>query len=173
MGGRVANALHFWRAMRPPKYPLEPLAALREKKVEGAIGKLAAARRAHDSAERERLASEEKGRAHAAAVERVRLAELEALSRGDLRAADLARADAWEARIASERRALEVELEGSRASEARARAEEDDAGRQVASRRAEAQVVDNDRARWHEALRRRGEAREEQAASEASRPPRR
>jgi hypothetical protein len=166
----VTNALGFGRAMRPPKYPLEPLAALREKKVEGAIGELAAARRASDSAERDRLASEQKGRAHDAAAGRVRGAELEALCRGDLRVADLARADGWEARIAAERRALEGELERARASEAGARAEEGRAVERLASRRAEAQVVDDDRARWQEAARKRGEARDEQAASEASRP---
>jgi hypothetical protein len=159
--------------MRPPKYPLEPLAALREKKVEGAIGELAAARRASDVAERDRLASEQRGRAHDAAVERERHAELDALGRGDLRVADLARADAWEARVASERRALEGAIERARASEAGARTEEGRAGQRLASRRAEAQVVDNDRARWHEASRKHGEARDEQAASEASRPPRR
>jgi hypothetical protein len=159
--------------MRPPKYPLEPLAELREKKADEALGELAAARRARDSAERERLAFEQKCRGHEAAVDRARRAETEALARGDLRAADLARAGAWEMRVDSERRALAAELDRARASEAGARAGEDHAGREAASRQAEAQVVANDRTRWQDGMQKRLEARDEIAASEASRPARR
>src|SRR6266851_10070859 len=120
--------------MRPPKYPLEPLAELRDMKVDLALGELAGARRAREATERERVASEQKSLAHAGAADRARRAETEALERGDLRVADLACAHAWEVRVSSERRALTSELERARASDAGARAAEDQAGQEAVSR---------------------------------------
>jgi hypothetical protein len=156
--------------MRPPKYPLEPLAELRDNRVDEAVGDLAVATRERDAAERSRLAAEQRRHAHAAAAQRVRGAEAEALARGELNAAHLAHADAWEARITAEREALASDACRARAEEATARAGEERALGELASREAEAQVVAKDRARWDGAQRRRVEARDEEASSEAWRP---
>jgi hypothetical protein len=156
--------------MRPRKYPLEPLAELRARRVDEAVGDLAAATRERDAAERRRLAAEREREAHDVGVERVRSAEAEALAQGGLRAADMAQAAAWEARVGAERDALASGVERARGEEAGARAGEGRAIDEVASRRAEARVVANDQARWDGVERKRAEAREEEASSEAWRP---
>ncbi|HXN30327.1 MAG TPA: hypothetical protein VN894_00640 [Polyangiaceae bacterium] len=156
--------------MRPPKYPLEPLAELRHRNVDQAVRALAEATRARDTAERKVLASERDRQAHGAAAESVRRVEAQALAEGGLRAADLARAAAWEARIATEREAMTSAVGRARDEEADARAGEVRALDAVASRNAEAKVVAKDRARWDGAQRKRAEGREEEAACEAWRP---
>jgi hypothetical protein len=157
--------------MRPPKYPLEPLAELRDKKVDEAALDLAVATRARAAAQRKKLASEQKCEAHGAAAAHVRGAESLALARGELRVADLAHAEAWEARIAAERDALVSDVDRACAEEAGARVREKRALDDVASRKAEAQLVTKDRARWQEVLRKRADAKDEEASSEAWRPP--
>jgi hypothetical protein len=155
--------------MRPPRYPLEPLAQLRQDQVEAAVRGLAAAVAGRDAAERVRSGAEQRRQAHQAAAAHVRDAEGEALARGELRAADLARAGAWEVRVASERDALASDLERAAGAEARARAVEEKARGEVAERKAGAEVVAADQTRWREALRKKGEAKEEEAAEEAFR----
>ena len=66
--------------------------------------------------------------------------------------------------------ALTSALSRARVEEADAVARENEAQRQVASRRADAQVVVSGRARWHETQHKRAEAKEEEASSEAWRP---
>lgn len=163
----MTPALPYGREMRPPKYPLEPLALLREKRVDHAVGVLAEAIRGRDAAERSRLAADRKRQEHAAAAERVRSEESKALDGGRLRAADLAHAAAWEARISTEREAIASAVERARAEEVGARAGEARSLDEVASRKADARVVANDRARWDDAQRKQFEAREEEALSEA------
>ncbi len=154
--------------MRPPKYPLEPLAALRGAMVEVALGKLGAARIASDAAERQRLDLERASRARAQSAEQLRRAELEALAAGGLHVADMVRTAAWESAVEVQRRAVASDVSRARSDEANARAAEERAAAEVAFRKADAKVVENDRARWHEALRKRADAREEEAALEAS-----
>jgi hypothetical protein len=166
--GKIALPLTW--DMRPPKYPLESLADLRDKRVERALGDLSAAVTERDAAERGRLASEEECRAHAEAAGRIRGAEREALGRGELRAADLAHAGAWEARMASERQELSSAADRARAHEESARAGEDRARGEVMSRRAEAQTIAKDRARWRSAQQKGAAEKEEEALSEAWRP---
>jgi hypothetical protein len=156
--------------MRPPKYPLQSLADVRGRQVDQATRELAQAVDDRGAAERKRLASEQRSDAHAAVAERVRGAEGEALARGELTAADLVRADAWEVRASIEREALLSEVDRKAAGEARAREVEDRARGQLAHHQAEAQVVSNDRGRWREALRKQVEDKEEEAAVEAWRP---
>jgi hypothetical protein len=156
-------------AMRPPRYPLEPLAKLREDQAEAAVRGLAKAVAGRDAAERARRSAEERRNAHEAAAERVRRGELEALGRGELRAGDLARAGAWETRVATEGEAMASEVIQARGVEALARDAEHAARTEVATRKAGAQVVDADRARWRDGLRRKAEAKEEEAAEEAFR----
>ena len=150
-----------------PKYPLEPLAELREKKVEAAALELAEAVRKREAAARTLLAAELRRDAQARAVAGLRQSEHGALSRGELRARDLARADAWGIRVAGERQSLVGAVDHARASEATARGQERDAQGTLAARRADAQVVAGHRTRWDDEARHRLEAREEEASSEA------
>jgi hypothetical protein len=158
--------------MRRRRYPLEPLAELRDTRVDQAVRGLAAAIAERDQAERGRRAAEESRASHDTAAARARSAEADALAHGELRVSDLARADAWELRVAAERAALTAEVDRARGTEHRAREGEQVARGEVASRRADADVIERDRARWTDAQRRQLEARDEEAASEAWRPKR-
>ena len=155
-----------------PKYPLEPLVALREKKVEEAATELAEAIRRREAAGRALRAAEARREAQARVVAGIRGAELEALSEGRLRARDLARTDAWGARAAAERDALTAAVQQAGAAEAKAREGEGEAKAGVTARRAEARVVEAHRERWDDDRRRGLEAREEEASAEAWRPKR-
>jgi hypothetical protein len=153
--------------MRPPKYPLQPLAELRKKKVDDAASVAAAATRQHDAAARARLGAQRRCEDYDRVTVRAREAEGDALARGELRAVDLARADTWIVRVSAERTALAAGLEGAREAEAKAKAGESDAQAAVASCRAEAELIARHRADWNEAVRKRVEAKEEEASSEA------
>ena len=155
--------------MRPPRYPLEPLAKLREDQADAAVRGLAVAVAGRNAAERDRRTVEQQRDDLEAAATRVRDAEQEALARGELRAADLARAGAWETRVASEGEAMASAVERARGAESHAREVEQSAQGDVAARKAGAEVVGADRARWQDALRKKAEAREEEAAEEAFR----
>ncbi len=150
-----------------PKYPLEPLAELRRKKVEEATTALAGAVRTRDAATRALRGAEVRREAAERAASLVRTAELEALARGDLVVRDLANGHAWAARTAIEREALAAVVRRAGAAEAAARDQEAEAARTLGSRSADARVVDGHRERWNEAHRRSVEAREEEALSEA------
>jgi hypothetical protein len=150
-----------------PKYPLEPLAELRQKKVEEATLALAEAVRRRDAAARALAGAEIRRQAAARAVSQVRTAELEALARGDLRARDLAHAHAWAARTAAEQASLENVVRRAGVAEAMARDEAHEAQRTLGSQFADVRVVDRHRERWNETLRRGAVAREEEALSEA------
>ncbi len=149
------------------KYHLEPLAELRQKKVEEATAALAEAVRTRDAATRALRGAEVRREAAARAASRVRTAELEALGRGDLRARDLAHAHAWAARTALEQKSLEAVVHRAGAAAATASDRESEAQRMLGSRSADARVVEGHRERWNEAHRRGVEAREEEALSEA------
>jgi hypothetical protein len=155
-----------------PKYPLEPLAELREKKADEAKRRLAEAVRKREAAARTLRAAEMRREAQARAVLAVRKAELEALARGELRAQDLARADAWAIRAAAERKVLGGAVDRAASAEAKARDDERAAQGAMATQRAEVRVVTLHRARWDDQRLRGLEAREEEAASEAWRPKR-
>src|SRR5260370_18358999 len=92
--------------MRSPKYPLASLAQLRDQEVDQAANELAGRMKASEVAERARQEAERKLDLHDESAARVRAAEDDALARGVLRAADLASADAWEARAALESRVV-------------------------------------------------------------------
>jgi hypothetical protein len=156
-------------AMRPPRYPLEPLAEVRADQANAAVRGLAVAVAGRDAAERDRHEAEKRREAHEVAAARVRDAEREALAHGALRVGDLARAGAWETRVASEGATLSSALERAHGAETRAREVEQTAQGEVASRKADVEVVAADRARWDASLRKKAEAREEEAAEEAFR----
>jgi hypothetical protein len=155
--------------MRRPRYALEPLAKLRDGKVEESKRGLAAATTERDAAERARRAAEARRESHDAAAAAVRATERGALERGELRAGDLALADGWEARVAAERTALAADVTRAGSVEANARDAERQAQRTMAEREADAKVVAKDRARWEAGERRRADAKEEEEAAEAYR----
>jgi hypothetical protein len=156
--------------MRRPRYPLEPLADLRARKVEGAVAGLAKAVAEREQAEQARLAREQARAAQEAQAARVAQEERDSLERGELHAADLARAHAFQLRSEAEHAALTNAVDQARAVEAGAVKGEGEARDQVAARRADADVVDKDRARWTAAERKREDAKEEEAMAEAFRP---
>lgn len=156
--------------MRRPRYPLEPLVELRDHQVDRAAAGLAGAIANREDAEQGRRAADAARAAHEAAAHQVRVAESEALDRGELRAADLAGADAWEARVTHESAAMASAVERARTAEDRAREGERAARGDLAARRADADVVAKDRARWADEQRLRADAKEEEAASEIWRP---
>jgi hypothetical protein len=159
--------------MRPPRYALEPLARVRKQKVDEAAQSLAVAIRGREIAERDRRAAETRRDTHETDAAGVRAKEREALERGELCAGDLARADGWEVRIAAERAALLAAVERARGDESGARQTEERAKTEACARRADAEVVEKDRARWTAAQLKQAEARDEDEAAEAYRPGRR
>lgn len=158
--------------MRPGKYPLEPLSDLRERRVEEATGVLASVIRAKDAAAARLRTALLWRDGHAKTVAEVRQAELEALGRGDLRARDLARVDAWGVRARAELDALTAAVTVAQDAEAKERVRQVEAQAAVASRTADAQVVAGHRLRWDDARRKAVEASAEEAAFEAWRPKR-
>ncbi len=152
------------------KYPLEPLAKVRAHATDAQATELGKAVREHEKAEAARLQAEAaRARAEAAAHE-ARVREGEALARGELTVADLARADAWESRVRTEGTALFEAVARAAVGQAAASDREIAARSELAQRRADADVVEKDRARFDAGQRRRDEAREEEGAEEAWRP---
>jgi hypothetical protein len=158
--------------MRRPQYPLEPLADVRDRRVDDAVRGLATAVSQREATARHARAVEQAAESHAVGVDRVKRAEREALGRGDLRAADLAHAHAWELRVEAERAALAVEEQRAHAAERAAGEAELRSREELARRRADAEVVAKDRARWEAAQRKRADAKEEESMAEAFRPKR-
>jgi hypothetical protein len=97
----------------------------------------------------------------------VRAAEAALLAQGELRAVDLARAQAWE--HAEQRTIDELAAAERRAAEqaGSARSAEESARTDLAQKKADHDVVAKDEARFRDAQRRAREAREEEAAEEA------
>jgi len=156
--------------MAARKYPLDPLAKLREQHVDEATRELAEAVRAREAAEqRTRLAERER----ATAEERARLvreAERAKLEGGELKVADLQRADAWSVAVDEEQKQLAERVARASAVESDARTGEAQQRATVATRKADAQVVEKDRAKWTEKVHKDAQAREEEEAQEAWRP---
>jgi hypothetical protein len=160
------------RRMRPPSYPLQTVAHLRAHAVDEAVRGLARAVIAREGAQARREAAEQRQAAHEANVSHIAEQERTALERGERSAADLARAHAWRLRADGDRRHLAGDVDGARVVEVRARRSEDCARIEVGARRANAGVIERDQDRWAASLRKRAEAREEEAVAEAFRPKR-
>jgi hypothetical protein len=155
--------------MRPRKYPLDPLARLREKQVGDAAKLLSDAIRARHQAERAEgaaLAMRDDAEEDALRLEQ---REQAALERGELRAEDLARAAAWSTRVDAERTELERALAKAAQGTLAAHGSERRAQDVVARARADAEVLERDRAKWTEAGRKKDEAAEEETVAEAFR----
>jgi hypothetical protein len=154
--------------MRSPKYPLEPLAKLRDQRVDEATRDLAGAVGARTAAEGARKRAQERVRAHEDEARRVREAETAALERGELTAGDLARLQDWERGTGAERDAMERDVAARQGAEDRSREAERQAKEQLAARMSDARVVERDRVRWEEGVRKRLEAKEEEAVEDAA-----
>ena len=156
--------------MRRRAYPLEPLARVREEKVDAGTRRLAKAVSEREAADARRASAEQERLAPRGEGERDRRGGARGARGGSLRAADLAQGQAWEARVAAEQQAL-ADVEQRAAGAAGDAAEVERGARQeLAAREAEANVVERDRARWAGQERQREERAEEEAAAEAFRP---
>jgi hypothetical protein len=133
---------------------------------------LAHAVRCRASAEEELREVDARLANHDATTARWSAAETASLMRGELRAVDLARADAWHARVAAERAAIEVQRDRARVAREAAFNDECETRKAAISSRNEKQLVEDDRTRWHERLRSSSEAVEDEAMTEAWRYPR-
>lgn len=153
----------------PPKYPLEPLLAHRRRQVDDATAELGAAMRSREDAEASKARASRDEQDADARARAVRGRERDLLARGELRVADLARAEAWEIAAEVERaahaQAVAVAADHLRASTAEERSARD----ALAARKAGQDVIEKDRARFVEARAERQLAAEEEAAEEAHR----
>jgi len=151
---------------RNPKYPLEPLREHRDRRVDAATAQLGDAVRTREAADdAKRRAEQERLDAEARAAA-VRKDEAALLANGELRVADLARAEAWE-------HAVGVEMTDARSAVARAhghlaaaRDAEVQARGELAQKKADLDVVTKDEARFDAGVRRAREAAEEESAEE-------
>lgn len=152
---------------RNPKYPLEPLREHRDRKVEEATTQLGDAVRAREAAadaarraEHERVEAELRANA-------VREDEAARLGRGELRVADLARAQAWEHAVSVEASELARAVERARTRASSAQEAEVQARADLATKKSDLDVVVKDEARFDAGVRRAREASEAEAAEEA------
>jgi hypothetical protein len=153
--------------MATSKYPLRPLLEHRERKVDDATAELGDAVRAREAAEdAHRKAEAQRMQAEAQAA-RVKLEEAERLARGELRAADLARGEAWEIGARAQIGQLTRVEATAEQKTVEARDEEVQARAELAKKMADRDVVAKDESRFEQALKKRAESAEEEAAEEA------
>lgn len=153
--------------MAKPKYPLDPLLDLREKRKDEAGVALAGAVKERTRAEQASAQAAGARQSAEQTAASVRSEEAKVLEEGALTAADLQRAGAWEQRVETERRALLKKEEEALAAADEARAREAGARGELAARDADVEVVAKDKARHEERARRAAEAKAEEEASEA------
>jgi hypothetical protein len=152
---------------RNPKYPLEPLRQHRDRKVASATSELGDAVRAREAADRAQRRAEQERLDAEARAEAVRQDEAARLVRGELCVADLARAQAWEHAVSVEAFELGRQLERARTHVSTAREAEGNARADLASKKADLDVVVKDETRFDAGLRRARDAAEEEAAEDA------
>lgn len=164
---RSSNAPRFQPEMpRNPKYPLTPLREHRDRKVEAATAELGGAVRAREAADESKRAAERTRQEAEARAAAVRNEEAERLGRGELRAGDLARAQAWEYAAHAEMTDLTHAVDRAAGHVDATREAEGAARAALAQDKADRDVVVKDQARFdHQALRVR-DAAEEEAAEE-------
>jgi hypothetical protein len=153
--------------MASRKYPLEQVRKLRDDASERAAQRLSAAiQKRHRAGELVRAAEHARDD-ELAAADAVRQVESTALANGELTAADVARAHAWEARIALERASADERVADAKTQAARAADAEAHARAELTVREVEANVIENHRARWDAQNARAVEALEEEASADA------
>jgi hypothetical protein len=155
-----------------PKYPLAFLSRFRDRQVDLTVGELARATRALKGAKQTHAAANEAQAKHREEAADMRAVEREALTRGELRAADLATGDAWGLRVQAEDHVLQGHADAARAKEGQAQSVERAARARLANRKVDADIVHKHRAHYDETQRKAAEARDEEASFEAWRPKR-
>jgi len=160
------------RAMRKAKYPLESLQKVRDAKVDEATSALGKAVSERESAERERARAEAIRLEQQRRAEVLRTGERLALQEGQLTVADLARHDAWEFGVGAEASRLARAEEAAKSRQDEALGTEQKAREALASKKADADVVAKDKARFVDQQNKRALAHEEETAEEAWRPKR-
>jgi hypothetical protein len=151
---------------RNPKYPLAPLREHRDRKVEAATAELGGAVRTREAADEARRAAERERLAAEARAAAVRADEAARLARGELRAGDLARGQAWEYGAQTQIAQLtDAEVQAAERLAA-ARAAEGAARQGLAHEKADLDVVVKDQGRFEDRARRARDAAEEEAAEE-------
>ena len=152
---------------RNPKYPLEPLREHRDRHVDAATVELGDAVRAREAADDEkRRAETDRSEAEARAA-RVRDDESARLANGELRVADLARAEAWEHAAGAELDELARAIVRANGTLAAAHDAEAQARTILSQKKADLDVVVKDQARFEASARKNREAAEEEASEEA------
>lgn len=156
--------------MPKPKYPLKPLLEHRERKVDDATAELGQAVRVREAADRDRALAESAKRDAEERARTVRAGESDLLGRGELRVADLARAEAWSIGMATEMAGHDRSVATSVDRQSGAQRAESGARTALATTMAERDVVAKDEARFAARTSARVLAAEEEAAEEAYRP---
>lgn len=151
---------------RNPKYPLEPLREHRDRNVDAATVQLGDAVRAREAADDAKRRAEDERRQAEARAAGVRDDEAERLANGELRVADLARAQAWEHAASAEIDDLGRAIARADGKLAAAHDAELHARAALAQKKADLDVVVKDRARFDAGVRTAREAAEEEAAEE-------
>jgi hypothetical protein len=152
---------------RPPKYPLEPLLGHRERKVDDATVELGAAIAQREAAEAARLRAERARREAEERAAAIRADEAARLAKGELRAVDLARKEAWEVAVAAQMSDLTRDVAKAEREAASAHEGEASARAELARTKADRDVVAKDKGRFVDAQRRAAEAADEENAGEA------
>ncbi len=156
--------------MTARKYPLDPLVNLRERKVDEQARALAGAVAERHAAEKKRHEAEEARATADDAARKAREAERAALEAGALHAGDLQRAQAWELGVSQERKRLSDRVTTAEQGQKNAEEKEALAKIELASREADAEIVEKDKSRFALREQKRELAKEEEAAVEAWRP---
>jgi hypothetical protein len=150
------------------KYPRKSVLEHRERLADDATRGLSRAVKERESAENQKAVAEDARARAAVEAERARRDESDALARGELKAADLASQGAWEVRLAAEARAMDARVAESASKVDDALEKEHAAARELGNRKADVDVLTKDRERYETAQKKRADAREEEAAAEAS-----
>ena len=167
VAARAMRLLCLLTMPRPRQYPLDPLLAHRERKVDEATAELGDAVKQRELAEAERLRAERAKETAEARASAIRDEERSRLQGGELRAVDLARAQAWEVAVSAEMQTLGRAVETAAADVDAKRTDEAEARGALAQKKAEHGVVEKDKERFTLAKRRAAEAAEEENAEEA------
>jgi len=152
---------------RPSKYPLLPLREHRDRSVDAATAELGDAIRTREAADTARDAAERERAAAEARVAAIRSEEAARLAGGELRAADLAQAEAWATAARAELDTLSRNVTRAEEHATAAREAETAARAALAQKKADRDVVAKDEGRFAAGVRKARDAAEEEAADEA------
>jgi hypothetical protein len=152
------------------KYPLEPLARLKEERAKQKTHELGRAASTREAAQRKREGAEAEREAARATARRIRDEERGSLENGALSVRDLVQASAWESRVGVEDAERTRSVDRALVAEDQARAAEAVVREDLSRAHAESEIVQRHHERWRAAVTKDEESREEEALAEAFRP---